>query len=323
MTQSEMSLFERVRYRLEYIGFLTVVGLVRLMPLDMASAVMGRIWRWLAPLTARHARALDHLTLAFPDLGDFKRRKIADAMWGNLGRVFAETLLLDRLLPQARQRVAEKVPQLDGFRAEDRDRMVLVSLHMGNWEVAILPAVWRGFNPVGVYRRVNNPLVDRYLRERRETVFPAGLMSKGHDTAKQLLAHLRAEGSIGIIGDIREPRGVDVDFFGHTASATHFPAMLARHCEVPLVAGRCVRTEGVNFAVETRTVDYPVTGDRKQDVLAATQMLHEIFEDWIRDTPEQWMWAQRKWASGRSDRKTRIRALAEERARDGSELSAE
>lgn len=305
----------RVRHSLEYAGFRLVAAIVRLMPLDAASAVMGRLWRWLAPMTERHARALDHLRLALPEKSDFERRRIADRMWDNLGRVFAETLLLKRLVAEYGTRIEESVEALDAFRDAGRGRLVLVSLHMGNWETCILPATRRGFNPIGVYRQVNNPLIDRYLREERERVFPAGLMSKGHQTAKRLLDHLRSHGSIGIIGDIREPRGVDVRFFGETASATHFPAMLARHCGVPLVVGRCVRTRGANFRIETRLVDYPVSEDRKADVLAATQAVHDVFEDWIRDEPGQWMWTQRKWAVGRNDRRQRIRELSEARKR--------
>jgi KDO2-lipid IV(A) lauroyltransferase len=65
--------------------------------MDAASALGGRLWRWIAPLTPRHERALTHLQMAFPDMGDAERRADRAAMWDNLGRVFAETFVLDRL----------------------------------------------------------------------------------------------------------------------------------------------------------------------------------------------------------------------------------
>jgi len=310
----KIGLFTRARFRVEYGAFRVVTVLTRAMPLDMASAVMGRIWRTLAPLTARHRRALDHLALAMPEIGAAERRRIARGMWENLGRVMAETLLLDRLVADQDRRI-EVDPQTLAYLPEAK-HAVLVTLHMGNWEVAILPAVTAGLNPIGVYRQVNNPHVDAYLRRKREGVFPAGLLSKGHDTSKRVLGHLRSHGALGIVGDIREPRGLDVRFFGETASATFFPAMLARHCQVPFIAGRCVRTDGAHFKVETVPVPYPVTDDRKADIQAATQALHDVFEGWIREYPRQWMWAQRKWARGRSDRRQRIKAFNEARARD-------
>ena len=304
----------KARYFLEYLGFRLVAGLVRLMPLDMASALMGRAWRWIAPKTFRQKRALDNLALALPELDAGECRRITHGMWDNLGRVFAETLQLDRLAKDRARRVSGTLDHLSDQIDAAGGHAVLVTLHMGNWECAILPATNAGLNPIGVYRQVNNPYVDRYLRRMRDEVFPAGLLSKGHDTARKVLGHLRERGSLGIVGDLREPRGVEVNFFGHDASANEFPAMLARHCRVPFIAGRCVRTDGARFEVDTVAVDYPVTDDRKADVAAAMQALHDVFEGWIRERPDQWMWSQRKWAAGRSDRRQRIREFNEARS---------
>ncbi|MCW2305723.1 lysophospholipid acyltransferase family protein [Rhodobium gokarnense] len=293
----------RLKYRIEYGLFLVVVGLLRLMPLDMASAVMGRTWRVLAPLSRRQQRVLGNLELAMPEKSAAERRAIALGAWENLGRVFAETLQLDRIVADKENRFSWSEEGVANRFGTDSDHIVLVSLHLGNWEAVILPAVAAGVKPVGVYREVKNPLVDDYLRRKRMLVFPHGLLSKGHDTAQTLLGHLRRTGSVALVGDLRESKGIDVSFFGHTASATYFPAMLARHCRVPLVAGRCVRTEGVHFRIDTAPIDYPVTGDRTADVAAATQAIHDVFEGWIRETPAQWMWVQRKWWAGRSRRR--------------------
>ena len=55
-----------------------------------------------------------------------------------------------------------------------------VSLHMGNWELAILPFTWAGANPAAVYRSVTNPYVDRYLRDQRKDLYPDGLFGRGN-----------------------------------------------------------------------------------------------------------------------------------------------
>ncbi|MBB4301201.1 KDO2-lipid IV(A) lauroyltransferase [Rhodobium orientis] len=312
----------RLKYGLEYGLFLAVVGIVRLMPLDMASAVMGRIWRMLAPLTRRQQRVLENLERAMPEKSAAERRTIARDAWENLGRVSAETLLIDRIVAQKDKRVSWPDGMVETRMGTDSDHMVLVSLHLGNWEVVILPAVAAGVKPVGVYREVKNPLVDAYLRRKRMLVFPHGLLSKGHDTARTLLGHLRRTGSVALVGDLRESKGIDVTFFGHRASATYFPAMLARHCRVPLIAGRCVRTGGVHFRIDMQHIDYPVTDDRDADIAAATQAIHDVFEQWIRETPAQWMWVQRKWWPGRSQRRQSRHgeeAGVAEGAREGTE----
>ena len=85
-------------------------------------------------------------------------------------------------------------------------------------------------------------------------------------------------------------------FFGRMAYANPVPASLARACNVPIVLGRVIRKDGVNFRIEGRVVNVPVTEDRQADILAATAQIHAVFENWIREHPEQWMWIHKKWA---------------------------
>src|SRR5208337_5475486 len=87
-----------LRHRLEYGFLLAIVLFVRAMPLGMATAVSAGAWRFIAPKTRRHRRALKNLEKAMPEKTAAEREAIALAMWDNLGRVMAETVLLDRIL---------------------------------------------------------------------------------------------------------------------------------------------------------------------------------------------------------------------------------
>jgi KDO2-lipid IV(A) lauroyltransferase len=42
-------------------------------------------------------------------------------------------------------------------------------------------------------------------------------------------------------------------------------------------------------------VEVPVTEDRDADVRVATENLQAKFEEFVREAPEQWMWAHRRW----------------------------
>jgi hypothetical protein len=57
-----------LKYRLEYGVVRTVAWLVGRLPLETASDLSGRIWRWIAPFLGRHDRAMAHLAAAFPDM---------------------------------------------------------------------------------------------------------------------------------------------------------------------------------------------------------------------------------------------------------------
>ena len=81
-----------------------------------------------------------------------------------------------------------------------------VSLHMGNWEVAILPFTWAGANPAAVYRSVTNPYVDRYLRAQRKDLYPGGLFGRGkvgdhgddQKTARAIMDYVRRGGRLSV-----------------------------------------------------------------------------------------------------------------------------
>ena len=132
------NLLKDFRYRIEYLGLRLIVALVRAAPMDVSVAVSGKIWRLIAPYDRRHKRALDNLAIAFPDMPVPEREAIARAMWENLGRVMAETMQIDRILADpARIEIAD-----ERMYRRYKDKLgsaIGVTLHMGNWELAIWP----------------------------------------------------------------------------------------------------------------------------------------------------------------------------------------
>src|ERR1700704_5927044 len=159
-----------LRYRIEYVALRAIVALVRAPPLDAGVQFSGKAWRSIAPLGRRHQRALDNLAIAFPQKTPRERRAIALAMWENLGRVMAETMQIDRILADPAR--IEIVSQNIHRRYKDKlGSAIGVSLHMGNWELAIWPFTLAGNNPAAVYRTVKNPYVDAYLREMRKVLY--------------------------------------------------------------------------------------------------------------------------------------------------------
>ncbi len=100
MTLPPPSLAQRALFRLEATGFDLGAGLIRALPADRASAIGGTVWRRIAPLNKRHARAEEHLRQAFPTMENIERNALLDAMWDNLGRTSAEAFHLPRLVAE-------------------------------------------------------------------------------------------------------------------------------------------------------------------------------------------------------------------------------
>src|SRR6185437_8631324 len=97
-----MTVSKPFRYRLEYIGFRALQAAARALPLETASAASGLLWRLIAPRLRRQERALANLKLAYPELSGEERKRIAAAMWENLGRTFGESFHLEEIVAQKR-----------------------------------------------------------------------------------------------------------------------------------------------------------------------------------------------------------------------------
>lgn len=298
-----------LRYRVEFWLVLALAWLFRRVPIDTGSAAMGTIWRWIGPLTARHRRLLDNLALAMPELDAAERRRIAIESWRNLGRVAAETFVIDRILADpSRILLPERARTI---LAAGTTGAVLVSLHAGNWEVVVEGANRIGRNATGVYKALRNPLLDAWLIERRKELYRSGILPKSADTARALLGSVKRGGTIAVMADLRDSRGIEVPFFGQPAFANPFPALTARMTGASLFAGIARRVSGARFVIEVAEIEVPRTADRAGDIARATAEMHRCFEDWIRADPAQWMWIQRKWVTRRDrGRMMRDRAAA-------------
>jgi Kdo2-lipid IVA lauroyltransferase/acyltransferase len=278
---------------LEYAVFRLIGAVFALLPLETASWLSGASWRLIAPHLGRHGRALANLAAAFPDMPPDQREAVTRAMWDNLGRSFAEFFHLEEIAGGDRIRL-EETPQLASLRAA-APRAVVCGMHMGNWEIVVVAALRTGFKPAGVYQKITNPLVDRYVNARRVALYPGGLLEKSPRTAIQLMRIAKAGGCTAFLADQRESRGVLVPFFGRPAPSTTFPALVAETLNLPLFASRVKREKGARFSIKTEPVALSGTGNREADVAATTAALQATYEGFVREAPEQWMWAHRRW----------------------------
>jgi KDO2-lipid IV(A) lauroyltransferase len=296
-----------LRHRAEYALARGAAALFRLLPIDVAASVGASLTAWIAPWTSHHRRALENLAVAFPDWSAAERQRVAAAMWRNTGRTIAETLLLDRIMSDP-LRLEIKDREAFERRLREPGAKVGVTLHMGNWEMAAVAFGVCGDNFAGVYRPLRNPYLDRYLRETRSPFYSAGLIAKGTGkgvrpkrfTAKAAIDGLRQGGQLGLVCDhVDKGSPFVVPFFGQQAKFTPAPAVFVRAVGAQFWIGRCIRRDRRSrFLVEHEELPFERTADRAADLRNATAAMADRFERWIRETPEQWMWWQRRSMSG-------------------------
>ncbi len=306
-TNRTASFLRDLQFRAEYLLLRAIVGAVRALPLDVAGHLSAKSWRALAPLIARkrHRRAHDNVAIAFPDMAAAERQRIVLAHWENLGRVMVETMQIDRILAEPERLVIEdKVVFMRYW--NKLGPTIGISLHMGNWEFAVWPLTAAKANPAAVYRSVNNPYVDRFLREQRAALYPGGLFGRGRvegdhgddqRTARAITDFVRRGGRLGMVCDLHDRTGLPVPFFGRPARTQAIGAMIARRLGSRIWLSRCLRVGNESrFRIQIIELKVPRTANKTEDVTWIMTAMQQQFEAWVREHPEQWMWSNRRWS---------------------------
>lgn len=174
--------------------------------------------------------------------------------------------------------------------------LMIVTGHFGNWEMAGFAIGLLGFHTYAVARELDNPHLERFLKQFRQKTGQKILAKKGDfDQIQNLLA------SGAVIATLADqdagPRGLFVDFFGRSASTFKSIALMSIEFNVPiLVIGVPKVAEPMRFHIEAADLIDPADyADRVDAVKAITQRYTSALEGMIRRHPEQYFWLHRRW----------------------------
>ena len=219
-------------------------------------------------------------------------------MWDNLGRVFAEAFHLHEIVDSDRI-VFDNLDELKAL-GLGKTSLIACAAHLANWEIGVQIVHQLGSEPLGIYRRVKNPFVDAYVHKLRAPFYPGGLLPSDSATGLKAGRHLKSGGSLALLADLRDRHGMLTPFFNRPAYASTFPALLGRKLGRTIIAVQVIREAGVRFRIRGHVLDIPQTDNLDADIEAATRALHKQLEEFIRQAPEQWMWAHRRWDQAKS-----------------------
>ncbi|WPZ32511.1 lauroyl acyltransferase [Thalassobaculum sp. OXR-137] len=294
----KIPLTKRLSWVLEAVGALAAYGILRILPIDAASALGAAILSRIGPMLRLHKVARTNLERAFPEKSAEEIARILHGMWRNLGRTageFAHIRTLQREMDR-RVEIVGAEHALAAMRAGGP--AIYVSGHIANWELMLLAAAHVGLVMDGVYRAPDNPLIAS-LYDKRKSHPDAALFPKGSAGARGVMDALKRGRPLGLLIDQKMNDGIEARFFGRRAMTTPAFAQLARRFDCPIVAVRVERLEGARFRVTAfEGVKVPRDGKPSDDVAATVQRFNDLLESWIRERPEQWLWVHRRWPKG-------------------------
>lgn len=280
-----MPRLKHLRYLLEAAFVGGVFALSNALPLERASALGGWLGRKLGMHLGATKVAKRNLDLAFPDMSEEEKARILLGMWDNIGRSAAEFphLASDDILSRITVEGEEHLQ-----RAVEKGAGIIYSGHFGNWEVAARAAGAHHVTLGLVYRHANNPYVEKMVFRVRET-FTEGLFAKGSKGAMQIVRRLRSGKWVGMLMDQKMNQGMAIPFFGRDAMTATAIADFAKRFDASIVPTRIVREKNAHF----RLIVYPpLTFTDTKDLLT---QINALFEIWVREYPEQWLWIHRRW----------------------------
>ena len=275
-----------------------MAGLCAIVPevlADRAGAALG----WVVARVGRPRWEVvrEHLQTAFPEAGERWRRDIGRRSYAHLG---AEAVALFRLAGMGRAQVRERtrVTGLGVVESAVREGrgVIILSAHLGNWEIGGSALVARGFPLDVVVARQRNELFDRHLTRSRERL-GFGIIPR-NEGRRGVLAALKAGRLAGILGDQDARRaGVFVDFFGRPASTARGPAVLALRSDALIVTLFAVRLPGwkPRYHVHLEALEGTAATGRAARVAAITQAYTTRIEEYVRRYPDQYFWLHKRW----------------------------
>lgn len=278
--------------RLQAMGAAAFLGLFRILPLDLASAVGGAVARAVGPRLGVSKRARRNLKAAFPALSPPEIERIVRAMWDNLGRVIGEYphIARIRVFPPGDRVEVRGIEHVEAALAAGR-QMILFGGHLGNWEIGPHATTQYGLAAVLIYRALNNPLVDAMLMGLRGD--RGELLPKGAVASRGTLAALRDGKHLLLLVDQKLNDGIPIPFFGRDAMTGPAVARLGQRFDCDVLPARTERLGGAHF----RLTVYPKL-DLSGDAADVMTRINATLEGWIRERPEQWLWLHNRWPAG-------------------------
>ena len=283
-------------------GFLILfVTIHKALPLSWALAAgrgIARIGWWLGG--RRKRVTLNNLRSSFGHRLDEKEiRKIARESYSRLGMTAVEGLVLPRWLDDPRFadgiEFSGPIEELER-RHKGGEPFLLVSGHLGAWELLLPVLVKRGWDIALISRPVKNRWIHRWLRRHRHSMLPRIIDPSG--ALPEMGRALRGGCCVALLVDQNDRGGFFTDFLGRPAGSTQAVGVLTRRyrCQVVYLQARRLdpgRRYRIGLEIG-RNLEMESEGVRDH-VEQVTRRCSQRIEAMVLESPADWLWMHQRW----------------------------
>lgn len=230
-------------------------------------------------------------------------KKLALKSMIHMVKVFVEIIKFDQIVNEENFyehiRIADNEGSQKLYNRETAVQTICAAGHIGNWELAGGALSFTTGLPVtSIMRPLGNEKLGNFFYKHR-CGFGVHKTTSREKGLRPLVLAQKDGHHVAIVADqhANHNEGVEVTFFGHPARAHATPALLQLKGGQPLSAPCLFRLDD-DFHFELYTPElfyYTPTGDKDADVQAICQAYTTTLEKIIRQHPDQWLWAHRRW----------------------------
>lgn len=291
----------RPKHLAEYAALRAVGFLVSILPYKLALGVgwlLAHIAHDLLKWRVKEARR--RIREVFGDrFTELEVRRIA---WISLRNTLFNAIEVIRIPSMSRTWVEAVTDCRSALRLYDEHRKegqgaVFALPHMGNWDMAGVAVGMMDIPIFFITGKQRNPLFDDYVNRMRQSSGVDTIPKDDKMLVRKVLKKLKGDGVLAMTNDLRSrTKAISVEFLGKQANIVGGMAVFARQAKVPIFPVIVTR---IGWARHRWQVFEPIlpdpSADKESEHTRLTQHVMRVFEQAVREQPEQYFWYNKRW----------------------------
>lgn len=239
-----------------------------------------------------------NLRVIFPNKPAKELRKISLMVFRNFAKYLVDFFRFEKLdLAYIKKNI--KLENISNFNdaLTGGKGVVVLTAHLGNWELGGVVIAQLGYPFWAVALPHKNRNVNEFFDAQRNGK-GVNVIAMGK-AVRSCIGEIRKNHMVALVGD-RDftQKGIVIDFFGKPTHFPEGPAALSLMTGAPIVPGFMLRNPDDSFTLRIeKPIEFSPTGDKAKDLKELITIYKKVFENYIREYPQQWYVFRNFWVT--------------------------